>query len=77
MYPICLFRKDDMDLTPERKAHIDGLSYEQLLSKWRYAPAGDTWFQGETGRYWGERMKELRGQPGGQEEYVRSSKAID
>jgi hypothetical protein len=49
-----------MKLTPENKAYIDSLSYEQLLSKWRFAPIGDPWFQGETGDYWGKRMKELR-----------------
>lgn len=49
-----------MDLTPENKVHIDSLSYEQLLSKWRFAPVGDPWFQGETGTYLVERMKELK-----------------
>ena len=49
-----------MDLTPERKAHIDGLSYHALLSQWRFAPVGDPWFSGETGTYWGTRMRELR-----------------
>lgn len=49
-----------MNLTPENKAHIDSLSYEQLLSRWRFAPLGDPWFQGETGDYWSKRMKELR-----------------
>jgi len=49
-----------VDLTPENKVHIDSLSYEQLLSKWRFAPVGDPWFQGETGTYLVERMKELK-----------------
>ena len=49
-----------MELTPERKAHIDALSYEGLLSQWRFAPTGDPWFQGATGEYWGKRMAELR-----------------
>jgi hypothetical protein len=48
-----------MDLTDERKKHIDSLSYEQLLTRWRFAPAGDPWFSGETGSYWSMRMKEL------------------
>lgn len=51
-----------MDLTEERKAHIDSLSYEGLLQKWRFAPVGDPWFQGETGTYWGERMGKVRSQ---------------
>lgn len=50
-----------MDLTEENKKHINSLSYEELLSKWRFAPIGDPWFQGETGKYWGERMAKLRG----------------
>lgn len=51
-----------MDLTPENKTYIDGMTYEQLLSKWRFACPGDSWFQGETGKYWGRRMNELRSQ---------------
>ena len=50
-----------MKLTPENKQLIDNLSYESLLQRWRFAPAGDPWFQGETGNYWGKRMAELRG----------------
>ena len=45
-----------MRLTKENKKHIDSLSYEQLLSQWRFAPMGNLWFQGETGDYWGSRM---------------------
>lgn len=65
-----------MDLTPENKEHIDNMSYESLLSQWRNAPVGSPWFQGETGTYWGERMKELRSKPGGNSEHVRASKSI-
>ena len=49
-----------MDLTPENKAHIDSLSYEDLLRRWRFAPMGDPWFQGETGTYWQKKMRETR-----------------
>ena len=49
-----------MDLTPENKAIIDGKSYQELLSHNLFAPAGDPWFQGETGGYWLERMSELK-----------------
>ena len=65
-----------MKLTKHNKRYIDSLDYEQLLSRWRFAPIGDPWFQGETGDYWGERMNELRRQPGGDEEHVRASKRI-
>ena len=46
-----------MKLTAETRTHIDSLSYEDLLSKWRFAPVGDPWMEGETGTYWAERMK--------------------
>ena len=62
-----------MDLTPENKEAIDNKSYEDLLSKWRHAPAGDPWFQGETGKYWSERMSELRNQGA---DHVGASKNI-
>ena len=51
-----------MDLTAERRAFIDGLDCEQLLRRWRFAPVGDDWFQGETGEYWRERLAYCRAQ---------------
>lgn len=48
------------ELTPEKKAQIDAMSYEQLLKKWRFAKAGDPLFVGETGDYYGKRMNALR-----------------
>lgn len=63
-----------MNLTPENKAHIDSLSHYQLLSRWRFTPAGDPWFQGETGKYWGERMAALKAANPAQA--VADSKAI-
>ena len=68
--------RQTVDLTPENKAHIDSLSYEQLLRKWRQTRAGDPWFQGETGEYWARRMTEFRAERGGQERHVAASKAI-
>ena len=62
-----------VDLTLENKKKIDDRSYEALLSHWRNAPAGDPWFQGETGKYWGERMAELRSQGA---DHVGASKSI-
>jgi len=49
-----------MKLTEKNKKHIDSLSYQGLLSYWRFAPIGDPWMQSETGDYWGKRMRELR-----------------
>ena len=51
-----------MKLTTERKAYIDSLSYDALLSRWRFAPVGDQWFTDESGQYWSDRMAELRKQ---------------
>lgn len=65
-----------MKLTEERKAQIDAKSYEQLLAGWRNSPIGSPWFQDETGEYWAARMKELRSQPGGDEQHVAASKSI-
>ena len=65
-----------MELTTENKRHIDNMGLEGLLSHWRNAPAGDPWFQGETGDYWDERMTELRSKPGGAGEWVTASKRI-
>lgn len=63
-----------MELTPENKAHIDSLSIRQLLGYWRSAPAGDPWFQGETGEYWEQRMGEKRAE--NNDAYVRASKDL-
>ena len=65
-----------MELTPENKQHIDSLSYEELLRRWRFAPVGDLWFQDATGKYWSERMNELRREPGGDDAHVAASKLI-
>ena len=65
-----------MQLTDANKQHIDALDVEALLSHWRCAPVGDPWFEGETGDYWGKRMRELRAQPGGNARYVAASKAL-
>lgn len=65
-----------MELTQERKNHIDSLSYYNLLSSWRFAPVGNPWFQGETGDYWSKRMKELREKPGGDAAHVKASKEL-
>lgn len=48
------------ELTPEAQAEIDALSYEQLLSAWRFAKSGDIRFQGARGIYWLVRLVELQ-----------------
>ena len=65
-----------MELTEENKKRIDAMSYENLLERWRNAPAGDPWFQGNTGKYWRKRMEKLRSQPGGNDKHVSASKKL-
>jgi hypothetical protein len=36
----------------ERIEWINNASYETLLHKWRFAPSGDPFFQGEVGTYY-------------------------
>jgi len=48
-----------MDLTPEIKAYIDSLSYEQLSRQYFEAPAGNLLFEGHSGQYWRDRMDTL------------------
>ena len=59
----------------EMKEWIDNASYLMLLGKWRHAPAGSPWFQGELGKYYTDAMKRKRAEtpPG---EQVAASKAI-
>ena len=69
-------KETGVDLTPEVKSRIDAKTYEELLRLWRFAPSGHPMFQGESGTYFAERMKELRSQPGGNERHVAASKSI-
>ena len=57
------------------KAYIDGLSYYELLSKWRFSLAGDPLFQGELGQYFVKRLSEMK-EKVGHEEHVATSKVI-
>jgi hypothetical protein len=57
------------------KYWIDNASYESLLNKWRNAPAGDPFFQGETGQYYSKVMARKRDEAG-PGEAVRASKNI-
>ena len=54
------------------KDQIDRMSYEGLLSRWRFAPAGDPFFQGEVGDYYSKVMKEKRLQC----DHVAASKSV-
>jgi len=59
----------------EMKEWIDNASYEQLLSKWRSAPAGSPFFQGEVGDYYSKVMAKKK-EAVGHAEAVRSSKSV-
>lgn len=46
------------------KDWIDTASYEELLTKWRFAPSGSPWFQGEVGKYFEVIMSKKRAEVG-------------
>lgn len=57
------------------KDWIDTASYEELLTKWRFAPSGSPWFQGEVGKYF-EKMIRKRKEEVGEAAAVAASKYI-
>lgn len=57
------------------KDWIDTASYEELLTKWRFAPSDSPWFQGEVGVYFGKVMSKKKEEVG-EAEAVRASKNI-
>lgn len=57
------------------KKWIDDASYEDLLRRWRNAPVGDPFLQGEVGNYYAQVMKRRREEVGN-DECVRASKSI-
>ena len=61
--------------TEEAKQKIDSMSYEALLSRWRFAPVGDPMFVGEVGDYYSKVMSEKR-QAVGPSAAVAASKTI-
>jgi hypothetical protein len=56
-------------------AWIDNASYYDLLRKWRFAKAGDPYFQGEVGTHYTEVMAAKKKEIG-DEEHSRISKEI-
>ena len=50
--------------TQDMKNWIDNASYQELLSKWRFAPIGSIWFQGEIGDYYSKVMFKKRNEIG-------------
>jgi hypothetical protein len=66
--------RDKMELTDELKANIDKMSYCHMLSRWRFAPAGDEMFQGPSGEYFSRVMRRKRDDDPGAA--VAASKAL-
>lgn len=64
-----------MELTQELKAEIDAKDHCELLGCWRFAPAGDPMFQGESGKYWGKRMAEKKAE--NPQQAVANSKSLE
>ena len=59
----------------EMKKWIDNASYEELLRKWRFAPTGSLFFQGEVAKHYDVVMARKRAEVG-DAEHVRASKSI-
>jgi len=57
------------------KDWIDTASYEELLTRWRFAPSGSPWFQGEVGKYYEEVMSKRKAEVG-EAAAVQASKNI-
>lgn len=65
-----------MELTPEVKREIDGMSHYQILGAIRFLPVGDPLMAGESGNYLFLRMVKLRNEPGGAARHVAYSKEL-
>jgi hypothetical protein len=61
-------------MNEKEKEEIDKLSINELLRAVRYAEVGDVRFIGEHGKYWMQRLAELRKQDNAS--YVCESKAL-
>ena len=59
----------------EFKLWIDNSTYEELLRKWRFEPAGSPWFTGEVGLYFEEVLRKKQTEISS-EEHSRTSKSI-
>lgn len=64
-----------MKIKKEHRNWIDAASYEEMLRRLRFSPAGDPLFIGDTGKYFSEVMKEKK-EKVGQTEVVEISKKV-
>ena len=62
----------------ERKQWIDALAreFDNMLYRWRYAPAGDPMTHGEAGKYF-RSIYDRRKEEIGPEEFTAASKRVD
>jgi len=59
----------------DMKKAIDEMDYESMLRRWRNAPVGDPFFQGEVGDYYSKVMAKKRSEVG-DSAHVAASKSI-
>jgi hypothetical protein len=57
------------------KETIDNMSYQEMLSLWRFEPCGSVWFQGELGDYFTKAIANKR-KLVGDEEHSATSKRL-
>jgi hypothetical protein len=62
-------------MTEDQKNWINNASFETLFRKWRKAPLGDPYLQGECGQYFDKALKEKRKEIT-DEEYTEISKNL-
>ena len=63
-----------MKIRKEHKNWIDGATYEEMLRRLRFSPAGDPLFIGDTGKYFSDVLKEKKEKVGQAEAAVVSKK---
>lgn len=64
-----------LPISDKDKKIIDEMDYVSMLSLWRNAPVGHPMFQGATGQYFAEVMKQKRKKVGSAA-HVKASKTI-
>ena len=47
-------------MTPEQKTSIDNMSYETMLTLWRFAPSGHPLMKLEVGKYYSDVMAQKK-----------------
>lgn len=66
--------QDDGRLSDEDRSKIEAMTIHEMLSHWRFDPAGTYWFRGERGALFQEVM--FRKRDANPAEWTRSSKAL-